>query len=632
MKTPDLAELIAQHDGLLAEMMALGGPPELYYDCWLDSFPDQYDDAPEPVRVLDANGIPTGDYNYELIDKGHWPTADQSRGWLTHRIGCMERFLPVLRAEAEREAEEKARIEADRLEAQRKQFEQFAKAKSEKAAELAAYIAKWGPARNAAWGVIENFADYTPAGLLKCFEEDVVEDYQVRWRIGTCVQTYLGTLLFLMKASSVVRKSKYADAIIERIVALHGSVLDPERKLPSTVKQFDDEKYIPPGYGWDRGYDGDRDLRPERMHEFDEAVLEPFFDVDELPTLLDPPRDLIERMRESAPVRAADDIADADEVDWDVRGLIQRGTVVLVTAKPKVGKSFLTSDLTLALASDNPEWMGLKTVPGKHVLYLNAEGAMSQRLAAYKKRHGKLPKKFFTMPLKVKLDTIGMAALVQQIKGHEDDHGRVDVLVIDPLARAIPGSEVSDRDMAAFIDSAESLTGGGTRTVIVVHHLGKDESAGPRGHSSLSGAVTAEIRLTLDPKTGVRHISVPFCREAEEWAGGRFRLAPVPLGKDRFGETIHSAVVERVGGAAQDSLPKMGKNQKAVYAVLQALSAEIGEQDDAGLVRVPLAVLIDRAGSELGIEPKRRVERIKAALTALEGAVGFDGEAAWALV
>jgi hypothetical protein len=446
------------------------------------------------------------------------------------------------------------------------------------------------------------------------------------------VQHYFGSVLFLMKDDSVVRKGKHADAIIERIVALHGSVFDSEGKLPSTVKQFDDEHYVPPGCDWGRDSYGDRVLRwGERLHEHDKAVYKEFV-ADSLPELLDPPWDVIERMRESAPVRAADEVAGAEEVDWIVRGLIQRGTVVLVTAKPKVGKSFLTSDLTLTLASTVPEWMGLKIVPGKHVLYLNAEGAMSQRLAAYKKVHGKLPKKFYTMSLKVKLDTVGMAALTQQIAAHEAEHGKVDILVIDPLARALSGSEVSDKDMAGFIDHAEALTEGGRRTVIVVHHLGKDESAGPRGHSSLSGAVTAELRLNLDPKTGIRVLSVPFCREAEEWAGARFRLAPVELGKDRFGETIHSAVVERVGGAAADALPKMGKNQKAVLTCMRALSAEIGQADGSGHVRVPLDVLQARAAAEMGVKDAKRIpERVGLVLKSLEAQIGSDEEAAWLL-
>lgn len=622
MNAPDrLATLVAEHDRMVVEMFKLGGPLEADTDIlFTDDIPDQY----EGYVLNEVTRQWEPDKNAREAPERDWSPI------LRHRIECMRHYLPKLEAEARAKAEQQ-RIKAEE---QRKQNEQHARRKAEedakKTAEKAAIKARWDRVGELVWAALDSFTGFTPAGFIEWFNEYCPEDQDTAWDFGAGVRHYLASLLLLMKTDSVQRKAKQADAIVERMTALHGHhLIDPRRELPSTVAQFDDERYVPPHCQWHGGYGEKRRLQWIKYSDVGDAWDE--FEWDTLPTLTDPPLDTIQRLIDAAPVRAADEVADATEIDWDVRGLIQHGTVVLVTAKPKVGKSFFTGDLTLALAGDAKEWRGLRTVPGRHALYLNAEGSMSQRLAAHKKAHGdKLPKKFFTMPLKVKLDSIGMAALTQQIASHEDDHGRVDILIIDPLARAIAGSEVSDRDMAAFIDNAEALTAGGTRTVIVVHHLGKDESAGPRGHSSLSGAVTAEIRITLDPKTGIRHVSVPFCREAEEWAGARFRLRPVELGQDKFGEPLQSAVVEWVGGTAKESMPKLGKNQRAVLACLQALSAEIGEPDDAGHVRVPLNVLMDRAGVEMEIADVKRIpERVRGVLKSMEAHVGFDGEAAW---
>ena len=70
-------------------------------------------------------------------------------------------------------------------------------------------------------------------------------------------------------------------------------------------------------------------------------------------------------------------------------------------------------------------------------------------------------------------------------------------VVLDTLNKSLVGSENKDVDMGAYVRAAEAIRDAFTCVVIIVHHCGYDDTR-PRGHSSLPGAVDAQLSVTRE--------------------------------------------------------------------------------------------------------------------------------------
>ena len=76
-----------------------------------------------------------------------------------------------------------------------------------------------------------------------------------------------------------------------------------------------------------------------------------------------------------------------------------------------------------------------------------------------------------------------LAALADEIK---EQHGPLRMIVVDTLARAMAGgNENAPDDMGKLLNNVEALRQGTDAFVLLIHHTGKDETKGARGHSSL---------------------------------------------------------------------------------------------------------------------------------------------------
>jgi AAA domain-containing protein len=67
-------------------------------------------------------------------------------------------------------------------------------------------------------------------------------------------------------------------------------------------------------------------------------------------------------------------------------------------------------------------------------------------------------------------------------------------VVLDTLNKSLFGSENRDEDMGAYVRAAEAIRDRFGCVVIIVHHCGYDDTR-PRGHSSLPGAVDAQLAV-----------------------------------------------------------------------------------------------------------------------------------------
>jgi AAA domain len=114
------------------------------------------------------------------------------------------------------------------------------------------------------------------------------------------------------------------------------------------------------------------------------------------------------------------------------------------------------------------------------------------------------------------------------------------VVVLDTLNKSLAGSESKDVDMAAYIRAAEVIRDAFKCVVIIIRHCGWDETR-PRGHSSLPGAVDAQIAIVREGS--VMTATVEYMRDGPEDVHETSTAKSVPVGEDQKGKELSSLVL-----------------------------------------------------------------------------------------
>lgn len=268
-----------------------------------------------------------------------------------------------------------------------------------------------------------------------------------------------------------------------------------------------------------------------------------------------------------------------------IRGFIPRTGLTVVWGPPKCGKSFLMTDAMLHVAL-GWDYRGRK-VSGGPVVYCAFEGAggYGKRAEAFRNYHhldqSQADPPFFLMPTHMSF-AADHPALITSISGQIGSDKPVAV-VLDTLNRSLEGSESSDQDMAAYIRAADAVREAFGCAVIIVHHCGIDGTR-PRGHTSLTGAVDAQLAVKRDGEDNIT-ATVEWMKDGPEGETVYSRLEAVDVGTDQDGETITSCVVVPVTAATGTStVKKTARLPKAAQTALRALQETIS---DCGIV--PLA-------------------------------------------
>jgi len=249
-----------------------------------------------------------------------------------------------------------------------------------------------------------------------------------------------------------------------------------------------------------------------------------------------------------------------------VHGVLPAGGLAAIAGPPGSGKSTFTIDLALHVAAGKA-WRG-RRVTGGTVVYCGLEGSagLQCRLAAAIRRDpdlelGKLRLVTGTVHLLDDLERLlATAAEVAEV-------GAVALIVIDTLARAIPGlDENSFRDISQALQALDRLRIETGATVLVVHHTGKDGTKGMRGHSAILGAVDAELIVT--GTSGVRTAELTKSRDSDSGARLAFALEPVPVGVDAYGEAVTACVVRPCDPPAEARKVPQGTNVAKLWSAL----------------------------------------------------------------
>lgn len=314
-------------------------------------------------------------------------------------------------------------------------------------------------------------------------------------------------------------------------------------------------------------------------------------------------------------ILTAAQLAQAEPIKWMIRGLFPQVGLAALYGPSGSGKSFLTLDLSASVASGISEWYGMR-ITQCPVTYcvLEGEGGMGKRVAAWEGyRAKKMPN---SLRFIVQQFDITITADVEELASAIRAAGGTDgLIVLDTLNRASPGSdENSSKDMGVIIANAKALqelTGG---MVLLVHHTGKDESKGMRGHSSLFAAMDCVIGVMRTRDEGLGW-TVTKSKDDETGTQHAFRLEQVVVGQDEDGENITSCVAVSVAPPfAQKGARKLGQHQRTARDVLLNIFNE-----SEGDHQVTYVLAYDAIAAAINVDPKHKRERAKQAVAGLAG-------------
>jgi len=292
----------------------------------------------------------------------------------------------------------------------------------------------------------------------------------------------------------------------------------------------------------------------------------------------------------------ADDIKPGMDSGDFVEGLLIEGGASVVYGQSNVGKSFWALDLAVHVAAGRAWRSEEVNIDGGAVIYVALEGTQGfdNRIEAMRRRDilgTGTP--LYCVKTNVNLLVVtDPARLVETVKEAATLSGqKVKLVIIDTLSRAIAGgNENSSEDMTAAVAAVDRIRKESGAHVLLVHHCGKDEARGSRGHSSLRAAVDTEIELFRPEGESVTTAHVTKQRDLEGGQLFPFSLDVVKLGINRWGKPVTSCVVihESVDKAVRRSKP--GRNPTATDAQFLALLPV----DSTGL-------WLDQAKEDLGV-------------------------------
>lgn len=276
-------------------------------------------------------------------------------------------------------------------------------------------------------------------------------------------------------------------------------------------------------------------------------------------------------------IKWSGDIAIRTETFDFVEDLLTDGGMSVLYGDSNTGKTFFASDLAFHVAQGK-EWRG-RAVEQGGVVFLALEGArgIDNRIVAYRKEH----KVFQPLPF-------GRIATTIDLCNSEEDASRlimaiedaivqirapIRLVVVDTLSRALNGGNENAPDsMGALVNNCDRIRHATGAHVMLVHHTGKNQAAGARGHSLLRAATDTEIEVVADRDAQISAAKVTKQRDMEVDGEFAFKLKTVELGQNDRGKVITSCVVEATDASVAPPWKPTGNTLLARDALFTALA------------------------------------------------------------
>jgi hypothetical protein len=273
------------------------------------------------------------------------------------------------------------------------------------------------------------------------------------------------------------------------------------------------------------------------------------------------------------------DVKPALKAEDFVEGLLIKAAMSVTYGPSNCGKTFFMADLALHVAM-GLEWRG-REVEQAGVIYCAMEGAhgIQNRVAAFALACGlagqEIP--FAIIPVALNLldpnadtsrliDAIAEAAARMAIP--------VGLVVMDTLSRAMAGgNENAPEDMGALVANSDRIRQATGAHVAWIHHSGKDQAQGARGHSLLRAATDTEIEISRADNDSPSVAKVTKQRELEIDGVFGFSLKRVELGLNHRGKPVTSCVVEPAEEGAAKSRVSLTNGEAMALRILHDVMA-----------------------------------------------------------
>lgn len=263
-----------------------------------------------------------------------------------------------------------------------------------------------------------------------------------------------------------------------------------------------------------------------------------------------------------------------------VQGLLSESALSVIYGPSNCGKTFFVTDLCFHVALGR-RWRDKRVNKGG-VVYVALEGSagLLNRVAAFSMEREQLPDNFTIVPCQVNFlaPDGNINDFIELLKIAAKQIGSIKLVVIDTLARAMAGGdENAGQDMGMLVHHADRIRAETGAHVCFVHHSGKDEARGARGHSSLRAAVDTEIEISRADGADFSTVRVVKQREMSMDEDMFFGLEVVELGHNTYLEPVTSCVVKVVEEPIRKaSKREMSPVQQFVYDTILGAVSYVG--------------------------------------------------------
>jgi hypothetical protein len=326
-----------------------------------------------------------------------------------------------------------------------------------------------------------------------------------------------------------------------------------------------------------------------------------------------------------------DDIAYAYEPEL-IEGLIPSNGVGVIYGPSSAGKSFITVDWAMRIASGGRVLGRFTEASG--VLYFAAEGqgGLRKRLVAARQAHGMddvvLPLNYLPALLDLSRAETGD---VEKLSLYAEDVARemqargapLRIVVIDTLAAAAPSAdENAQKDMGPIMLAFHRMANRLGAVVLLVAHTGKDVARGLRGWSGIraNADFAIECRVDKDEDTGETTRRTLWLEKAKDGRDGftlsDYALRVVEMGTKRSGEPDTTCRVDYVEPAPAAAFVA-GKPRAPVYSGAYQAIIDALRNEPLTVVEVSAKIGVERSNA---FKKLRNLERDGAVFARNDGA------------
>ncbi len=240
-----------------------------------------------------------------------------------------------------------------------------------------------------------------------------------------------------------------------------------------------------------------------------------------------------------------------------IKGFIDQQSMVILYGAPNSGKSFVTLDIGMAIASGQTHWGSFKIKQKMGVLVVCGEAGQSygKRVEATRRRFGfndnttyaELPFAYLDNYYDLMNDADHLNEIRNSVIELEKKSGhKCGLVVIDTLSATFgSGNENASEDARKYLQNLKQIAHDLNVTILIVHHTGKNEESGARGSSVFLGDVDTQLKVHA-VKKGERYERTVISTKQRDTAKDqvtRFGLIVVELGKDEDGDVIDTCHV-----------------------------------------------------------------------------------------